>query len=59
MFQRVIVDDLAFVFSILSFVIFAGLHVLVIARALRMGAAERKHLASLPLEDHAETPTPR
>jgi len=51
MFQRVIVEDWALSLSVFSLVIFAGVFVLVAVRALRLGAAERKRLAALPLED--------
>ena len=55
MFQRVIVEDWAFGLSILSFVMFAGVYVLVTVRALRLGKAERARLAALPLEKQSET----
>ena len=56
MFQRMIVEDWALCIPLVSFCIFAAVFVLVTVRALRLGEAERKHLASLPLEENAETP---
>jgi hypothetical protein len=55
MFQRMIVEDWALCIPIVSFCIFAAVFVLVSVRALRLGAAERKHLAALPLEENTET----
>lgn len=54
MFQRMIVEDWALCIPLVSFCIFAAVFVLVTVRALRLGAAERKHLASLPLEETTE-----
>jgi len=54
MFQRMIVEDWALCIPIVSFCIFAGVFVLVTLRALRLGAAERKRLAALPLEENAD-----
>ena len=54
MFQRMIVEDWALCIPLVSFCIFAVVFVLVTVRALRLGEAERKHLASLPLEETTE-----
>jgi len=55
MFQRIFVEDWALCIPIISFFIFAAVFLLVTLRALRLGESERKHLASLPLDDNAET----
>ncbi len=49
-----IVEDWALCIPIISFFIFAAVFVLVTVRALRLGEAERKRLASLPLEETTE-----
>jgi hypothetical protein len=51
MFQRVIVEDWALNLPVFSLVFFAGLFVLLSVRALRLGEAERRYLASLPLDE--------
>ena len=57
MFQRIIVEDWALCIPVVSFLIFATVFVLVTLRALRLGEAERKRLASLPLDEQTENQT--
>ncbi len=56
MFKRVIVENWALYVPIISFIIFAVVFVAVTIRALRIGKAEREHLASLPLDKNSDTP---
>jgi len=59
MFKRVFVEDWALVIPFISFFIFFAVFVLVSIRAMRLGKPERKHLASLPLEDpESSNPVP-
>ena len=58
MFQRVIVDEWMFCLPVVSFAVFAVVFLLVTVRALRLGKAECRRLASLPLEENAATPEP-
>jgi hypothetical protein len=51
MFQRVIHQDWAAIIPIISFVITAGFFIAISIRAIRLGKAERDHLANIPLED--------
>lgn len=56
MFKRVIIEDWAHIVPVAAFFIFATVFVLVTLRALRLGKAERQHLATLPLQDNPENP---
>lgn len=58
MFKRMIVEDWAYYIPFVSFFIFAVVFIAVTIRALRIGKAERSRLASLPLENNAETSNP-
>lgn len=51
MFKRMFVEDWAIWAPIISFVLIAGVFVVVTVRALRMSRKEREHLESLPLDD--------
>lgn len=51
MFKRILVEDWAMWTPIISFILIAGVFVVVTIRALRISKADRSHLASLPLED--------
>jgi cbb3-type cytochrome oxidase subunit 3 len=58
MFKRMIAEDWAYFIPFVSFFIFAVVFIAVTIRALRIGKAERDRLASLPLENNAETSNP-
>jgi cbb3-type cytochrome oxidase subunit 3 len=58
MFKRMIVEDWAYYIPFISFFIFAIVFAAVTVRALRIGKKERTRLASLPLENNAETSNP-
>jgi hypothetical protein len=58
MFKRMIVEDWAHYIPFVAFFIFAAVFIVVTIRALRLGKAERNRLASLPLENNAETSNP-
>lgn len=58
MFKRMIVEDWAYYIPFVTFFIFAVVFIAVTIRALRIGKAERSRLASLPLENNAETSNP-
>ena len=51
MFKRVFVEDWALYIPFISFFIFVTVFIAVSIRALRMKEADRKHLASMPLDD--------
>ncbi|MES2660374.1 MAG: hypothetical protein V4689_17250 [Verrucomicrobiota bacterium] len=51
MFKRILVEDWATWVPIISFILIAGVFIVVTVRALRISPTERKHLESLPLED--------
>jgi hypothetical protein len=53
-----IVEDWAYYIPFVTFFIFAVVFIAVTIRALRIGKAERSRLASLPLENNAETSNP-
>ncbi|MES2476023.1 MAG: hypothetical protein V4640_09595 [Verrucomicrobiota bacterium] len=50
MFKRMLLDDWATWTPIISFVLIAGVFVIMTLRALRIKPEDRKHLASLPLD---------
>ena len=54
MFQRIFVEEWQRGFSLLAFLIFLGVFLLVVVRAFRMSRHKLHHLENLPLEkdDH-------
>jgi hypothetical protein len=54
MFQRILVEEWATYVPIVSFVLIAGVFIVVTIRALRIDKGERNRLASLPLEEPPE-----
>jgi hypothetical protein len=51
MFQRVIHQDWAAIIPIISFIVTAGVFILVTVRALRLPKSRRERIARLPLEN--------
>lgn len=58
MFKRVILEEWTTIVPIFSFFTFFIVFLVVTLRAIRLGRAERDRLASLPLEDTAESKQP-
>lgn len=56
MFKRMLLDDWATWTPIISFVLIAGVFVIMTLRALRLKPEDRKHLASLPLDGDESSP---
>jgi hypothetical protein len=51
MFKRVFIEDWATWTPIISFILIAGVFVVVTIRALRIKPKDREHLESLPLDE--------
>ncbi len=51
MFKRMFAEDWALWAPIISFVLIAGVFIIMTVRALRISRKEREHLENLPLDD--------
>lgn len=58
MFKRVFFEDWSVWPPIISFVLIAGVFVVVTIRALRINPKDREHLESLPLDDEDRSQAP-
>jgi len=57
MFKRMILEDWAIWAPIISFVLIAGVFIVMTIRALRINKTEREHLEKLPLDESDKPPT--
>ena len=59
MFKRVIYDNWSLIVPVLAFAFTATIYFVMVIRAMLMRPDRRDQMASLPLEDGPEAPTPK